>query len=80
MELRNEIYRLNKMHKLIKAHKTGTPQEFAEKLNVSKRQVYNILDELRLLGAKITYKRTCCSFCYTNSFELHLYLLVECSD
>ncbi len=80
MELKNEIYRLKVLHRLIKTHNTGSPQELAEKLRISKRHLYNVLDNLRLLGAKIDYSRSNFTFYYTNHFELHLELQVEFLD
>ncbi len=74
MELRNEIHHLNSLHRLIKMCYTGSPDELAHKLHISKRHLYNVLDELRALGAKIDYSRSVYTFYYTNSFELHLNL------
>lgn len=80
MELKNEIYRLNKLHKLIKMQNTGTPQELANRLHISKRHLYNVLDDLKMLGAKIGYSRNNCTFYYKNHFDLNLYLQVEYLD
>ena len=72
MELKNEIHRLNRLHRLIKMCNTGSPDELAHKLHISKRHLYNVLDDLRALGAKIDYSRSDYTFYYTNSFELRL--------
>ena len=80
MELRNEIHRLNSLHRLIKMCNTGSPDELAHKLHISKRHLYNVLDDLRALGAKIDYSRSDYTFYYTNSFELDLDLQVEYLD
>ena len=80
MELINEIHRLNTLHQLIKMCKTGSPDELAQRLHVSKRHLYNVLDDLRALGAKIDYSRSDYTFYYTNSFELNLNLQVEYLD
>lgn len=80
MELRNEIHRLNRLHRLIRMCNTGSPDELAQKLHISKRHLYNVLDDLRALGAKIDYSRSGYTFYYTNSFELHLDLQVEYLD
>ena len=76
MELRNEIPRLNRLHRLIRMCNTGSPDELAQKLHISKRHLYNVLDDLRALGAKIDYSRSDYTFYYTNSFELHLVLII----
>ena len=80
MELINEIHRLNTLHQLIKMCNTGSPDELAQRLHVSKRHLYNVLDDLRALGAKIDYSRSDYTFYYTNSFELNLNLQVEYLD
>ena len=80
MELRNEIHRLNRLHRLIRMCNTGSPDELAQKLHISERHLYNVLDDLRALGAKIDYSRSGYTFYYTNSFELHLDLQVEYLD
>ena len=76
MEIRNEIPRLTSLHRLIKMCNTGSPDELAHKLHISKRHLYNVLDDLRALGAKIDYSRSDYTFYYTNSFELHLVLII----
>ena len=55
MELKNEIHRLNRLHRLIKMCNTGSPDELAHKLHISKRHLYNVLDNLRALDARIDY-------------------------
>jgi len=45
MELRNEIHGLNSLHRLIKICNTGAPDELAHKLHISKRHLYNVLDQ-----------------------------------
>ena len=80
MELRNEIHRLNRLHQLIKMCNTGSPDELAQKLHISKRHLYNVLDNLRALGAKIDYSRSDSTFYYATSVELHLDLQVEYLD
>ena len=64
------IDRLNRMHQLIKREGTGTPDEFAERFNIKRRQLYNILDEFKDYGAEIKYNRVKNSFYYENEFEV----------
>ena len=58
MELKNEIHRLNTLHRLIKMCNTGSPDELAHKLHISKRHLYNVQNELRALGARIDYSHS----------------------
>lgn len=55
MTLFQQIDRMNYIHHLIAKECTGTPDIFAGKLNISKRQLFNILDEMRILGLDIRY-------------------------
>ena len=72
MQLFETINRIQCIHEMILKEMTGTPQEFAEHLHISRRQLYNILDEFKYLGAQIHYNRTRETFYYTNNFEIEL--------
>jgi len=72
----NEIERIQRLHKYIMLQKTGTPDEFASRLHISRRQLYNILDELRDLGAVIEYSRSRYTFYYGNDFDLNISIKV----
>lgn len=64
------IDRVLRIHKLIKREATGTPDEFARKLDIKKRHLYNILEEFKDYGAAIRYSREKLSFYYENDFEI----------
>jgi biotin operon repressor len=49
--------RVERMRRLIEAQKTGTPEELAELLGISRRTVFVDLNELRDEGLNITYSR-----------------------
>jgi len=66
----NTIERINRIHKLIQRRATGKPDEFAEKLHLKKRQLYNILDEFKGYGAGIKYSRVSNTYYYENDFEI----------
>ena len=71
MNIQNEIYRRLKMHELLLHSNTGTPEELAQKLHVSKRQLYNLVDEFRAMGASIKYSRESKTYYYTNDKKCH---------
>jgi predicted transcriptional regulator len=56
--------RLILMDRLIREKKTGTPKEFALKLNVSDSYLYKCLDQLRELGATVKYNKDLKSYEY----------------
>lgn len=70
MTLYQQINRLEYIHYLIRTGATGEPVLFARRINVSRRQLYNLLDEIKNFGAEIKYSRTLQSFYYVKPFEL----------
>ncbi|NQX81022.1 MAG: HTH domain-containing protein [Flavobacteriaceae bacterium] len=67
-----ELERLRKIHCQIKASNTGTPQEFAESIGISRSQIYNIIDNLKIKGFPICYSKTSKSFFYEYKCELEI--------
>ncbi len=72
-----QLERLRKIHKLIKAGNTGTPDELADKLGVSKRQIHNIVEDLKIINAPVEYNRKIKSYYYKKAFELRVRINVE---
>ena len=70
MQIFDSIERVHRIHKLIQLEATGNPEEFAGRLNLKKRQLYNILEEFRDYGACIKYNRVRTTFYYDNDFEV----------
>jgi predicted transcriptional regulator len=70
MQLFETIDRIHRIHQLIQKEATGTPEEFAERFNIRKRQLYNILEEFKEYGAHIRYNRIKQTFYYANDFEI----------
>jgi hypothetical protein len=77
MQLFDTIERVHRIHKLIQRKATGTPDEFAEKLHLKKRQLYNILEEFKDYGASIKYSRMSGTFYYDNDFEVSVKISVN---
>lgn len=72
-----QIERMKYIHCLIKNECTGNPKEFASKLNISRRQLYNELELLKIQGAPLRYSRKNESFYYENYFELEINLSIK---
>jgi predicted DNA-binding transcriptional regulator YafY len=68
--------RLDHLNSLIRKRATGTPEELAQKLNVSERTIFEYIEILRSLGADIKYSRDRMSYYYTNdgTFDFHFKL------
>lgn len=60
------------MNFLILHRATGSPDEFSRKLKISKRQLFNDMDVLKLKGAEIKYNRTLGTYYYENDFNLEI--------
>lgn len=78
-----DIQQLRKIHLMIQKRRTGTPDEFASVLCVSRRKMYYLIDVLRSFGAEIVYSRTNHTFYYKKGFELEISLKVKkrkCED
>jgi predicted DNA-binding transcriptional regulator YafY len=65
-----QIERMQYIDQLIRLKSTGCPEDFAEKLGVSRRQLFNIIEELKILGAPIYYNKEYKSYCYEYQVRL----------
>ena len=72
MNLIWHIERLEKIDKLVRGNNTGTPHEFAEKVGISRRQLYNYIEELKSYGIEIRYSRKDQSLCFANNRRLKI--------
>ena len=50
---------------MIRSRSTGNPEDFAARLCLSERTLYNYISLLKGLGAPIAYSRSCQSYIYT---------------
>jgi len=64
------INRLKTIDQLIRLQATGSPKHLAEKFEITERQVYNYLDNLKELGADIKFDKQKKSYVYTTDIEL----------
>ena len=69
MSIKKDFERIKYIDQLIRNQTTGTPNELAEKLNISPRHLYNILHDLADLGAKIIYDKNNQSYKYLNEID-----------
>ncbi|GHT04463.1 hypothetical protein FACS189440_19320 [Bacteroidia bacterium] len=69
MILFKQIELLQRAHKLIDRSHTGIPEIFAGQLGVSERRLYEIINEMKGLGAPIDYSRKAGTYYYTEDFE-----------
>lgn len=55
MNFIDDLKRLQKIHKLISNQNTGSPDELADAICVSRSELYYILRELKKMGANLNY-------------------------
>jgi len=70
MKVFEYLDRISMMHKLVSRQVTGTPEEFARQLGVSRTSLYELLDELRSRGAPIVYSKSAKTFFYRQPYDI----------
>jgi len=72
MKMIGQLQRIQKINRMIKSARTGTPKEFADELGISESHFYRYIEELQEMGAPIQYSRTRRTYFYENNSELSL--------
>lgn len=70
MKAFEQLERLKRMNRLIKDEITGTPEEFAERLGVSSSHLYRCIEEIKELGAPVSFSRSRRTYYYEYEFDL----------
>jgi biotin operon repressor len=69
--------RIKIMNDLIKSSTTGTPEEFAKKLGISKSHLSHQIEVMKELGLNIAYSRTRNTYYYQDNKELQITISVK---
>ncbi len=81
MNMISQLERVQKINRMIKSARTGSPKEFAGELGISESHFYRYIDELQEMGVPIQYSRARRTYYYENNTELSLsYSLKIISD
>ena len=72
MKAIEKIERFQEIDRIIKTKKTGAPEKFAEKIGISKRQLFKDFEEIRMLGVRISYCRSRETYFYENGYEFEV--------
>lgn len=75
--LYKKLQELERLDALIRRRATGNANVLAEKFCISKRSVYNMIDELKYFGAEIHFSRCFNSFIYTNCIKFQFSIVVD---
>ena len=71
------LERLQQLHSLITNENTGEPKELANIMQISKRSVHLLIDQLKDFEAKISYSRSRKTYYYNNDFDLRVSVSVS---
>ncbi len=69
MKLLKQLKRLKKINRLIEKETTGSPEDFAQNLGISRGHLYRLIGVLKDYGAFIKYSRKLNSFYYPQPFN-----------
>jgi biotin operon repressor len=61
---------LKRVDRLIRLKATGNPKELAEKLQISERHVYRIINQLKEIGCPVYFDKDRGSYCYSERGKL----------
>jgi len=67
MSLIEKLNQIERLDNLIRRKATGTPRELAERLDLSERQVYNVIRNMKELGAPVYFSTLHQSYCYEHN-------------
>lgn len=76
MKTLKNLERLQQLHNLITNECTGAPATLANKLHISERLVYNIIEQLKSFEANIAYSRSRKTYYYKDDFKLDVHISV----
>ncbi|MEL6863544.1 MAG: HTH domain-containing protein [Bacteroidota bacterium] len=70
MSFIKQLETIRRIDALIQRKSTGTPEQLAQKMSVSRASIYRYINDLKNLGAPVAYCRSRQSYYYTEAFEL----------
>lgn len=80
MKALRHLERIQLIHDLIMKGFTGSPDELARRLNISRRTLYNYIEIIKSFGVEIDYCRTRKTFLILNNKRLNVYFGLEVLD
>lgn len=72
-----QLEKLKKIHRLIQNECTGTPSELANKMHISNRQLYLMIERLKEMDAPIIYNRKTKNYSYSHNYELKIEISIQ---
>lgn len=72
-----QIQKMLRLHELIKQECTGTPRAMSDKLGIPERTIFWYLEELRDMGAQISFDKIRKTYFYDNEFDIDFKLSIN---
>ena len=72
-----KLRQLERLDQLIRMKATGSPEQLSTRLNISKRQLYRLIGDLRNMGFPIEYCKTRQSYYYKGKVSLSFQLMIN---
>lgn len=69
MTISKQLNRIERLHQLIRLKATGSPKSLANRLDFSERQLYRLIDEMKIMGFPITYCKKRQSYFYQHEIS-----------
>ncbi len=69
MKLFETLQMIERVDQLIRLKATGTPTQLAQRLQLSERSIYNVIEIMKEMGAPIYYNRSRRSYCYEENVK-----------
>lgn len=77
MKIFEFIEKIAYFHSLVMKECTGTAEEFAAKLNVSRATIYNIIEELKSFNIEIEYSRSRETYYYKYPHKVKITISIQ---
>jgi predicted DNA-binding transcriptional regulator YafY len=74
------IHQIERLDQLIRFQKTGTPEDLAKTMKISKRTLYRYIDYLKELDCPVYYNENKESYCYKYSGKLNIKYIKKVPD
>jgi predicted DNA-binding transcriptional regulator YafY len=77
MNLIEKIRQIEHVDFLIRKKSTGSPKNLSKKLGISERQVYNIINTMKEMGAPIYFCSVNQCYCYEDSVKFQFGFITD---
>jgi len=75
-----KLEQIERVDALIRRKGTGSPRSLAEKLSVSERYIYNLINLMKDMGAPVYFCNSQNSYCYSEAVKFSLGFLPDRRD